>query len=117
MAEKIPSVKSPVDMTIAEQRKADGKPSPLEIMLQVMDDQYMSGQFLTAAAIAEKCAPYFHPRLSALAVSTDKEKPIPVNHLDQLASRLVALQPNRGVIYNGQTLEVEDAQIVQPVGV
>jgi hypothetical protein len=39
---------------------------PLEIMVERMRELWAGGEKDEAVAIAEKCAPYFHPRLAAI---------------------------------------------------
>ncbi len=46
--------------------------TPLEVMLNAMCDAYARGQFAQAAAFAEKCAPYMHPRLASFTADVQK---------------------------------------------
>lgn len=75
---KQPEINVPIDEGIIEQRRKTNKPLPIEVMLEAMDEAYYGGNRLTAAAIAEKLAPYFHPRLTATKVTGDPEAPVVV---------------------------------------
>lgn len=49
---------------------------PLEVMVGRMRELWHGGSKDEAVAIAEKCAPYFHPRLAAVEHSGNQEKPL-----------------------------------------
>lgn len=52
------------------QRRVDaGKKLPLEILLDAMDAHINNNQMAAAAAIADRAAPYVHPRLRDLVIS------------------------------------------------
>jgi hypothetical protein len=52
------------------QRRVDaGKKLPLEVMLDAMDMHVNNNQLTAAAAIADRAAPYVHPKLRDYAVS------------------------------------------------
>lgn len=87
---QLPEVIVEPDFTVMERRAKEKKPTPLEIMLEVMDEQFYTGSRLTAVSIAEKCAPYFHPKLTATTISGDDNKP-PVQITYKTAEQLKAL--------------------------
>ncbi len=71
---------------IADKLAADAEITPLEVMVQTMRELWAQAQaargehrgsrMVAAAQIAEKAAPYVHPRLSALKVDADIESRI-----------------------------------------
>lgn len=53
------------------QRYDEEGATPIDVMVQTMRDLWANGEAneenkIKACAIAEKCAPYFHPRLNAI---------------------------------------------------
>lgn len=44
--------------------------TPLQVMVEAMESAYNNGDLRGAAALAEKAAPYVHPRLSAVNAQT-----------------------------------------------
>ncbi|HYF57354.1 MAG TPA: hypothetical protein VEA81_00205 [Burkholderiaceae bacterium] len=50
---------------IADKAAAEGI-TPLEVMLEAMREAYDAGELRDAAMIAERAAPYIHPRLSSV---------------------------------------------------
>jgi hypothetical protein len=54
---------------IIADRVAANKKLPLEVMLNVMDEYTTQNNHAAAAAIAERAAPFVHPRLKDLIVS------------------------------------------------
>lgn len=52
---------------IADQIADSGEVTPLEVMVEAMRRHYRAKRWDMAAAIAKDCAPYIHPRLSAIA--------------------------------------------------
>src|SRR5215472_14730257 len=59
-------------VALAEALKAQGE-TPLEVMLSLMRAYWKEGRYPEAVAIAEKAAPYMHPKLAAVNLSV---KPI-----------------------------------------
>jgi hypothetical protein len=55
---------------------ASSRKLPLEIMLEAMEDAYKSGGAVEAFPLAEKVAPYLHPKMQAVEVSGADGKPI-----------------------------------------
>lgn len=45
--------------------------TPLQIMTMVMVSEFKAGNLVSAANIAEKVAPYMHPRMSAAPLATE----------------------------------------------
>lgn len=60
---------------IADKATAEGR-TPLEVMLRAMNEHYSAQRFDQAAAIAEKAAPYMHPKLQSVMHTGDADKPI-----------------------------------------
>lgn len=54
---------------IADRAASEGV-TPLEVMIQAMRSAYDAGELREAASIAEKAAPYMHPRLSSVSATT-----------------------------------------------
>lgn len=50
--------------------------SPLEVMLKAMSIAAYEGKWFTAAALAKEAAPYVHPKLAAIDVSTNNRRNI-----------------------------------------
>jgi hypothetical protein len=50
--------------------------TPLEVMIESMIDFYQNGDKEAAVRVAKDAAPYIHPRLSAVEVGSDTEKPL-----------------------------------------
>ena len=50
--------------------------TPLEVMIESMMDFYQSGDREAAVRVAKDAAPYIHPRLSAIEVGSDSDKPM-----------------------------------------
>lgn len=69
---------------LTEQRKArliqtaEGDVLPLEVMVSRMREFWNAGQKDEAVVIAEKCAPYFHPKLAAVEHSGNEDKPLAI---------------------------------------
>ncbi|MDD2775495.1 MAG: hypothetical protein PHU06_06040 [Gallionella sp.] len=68
----------PKPMSLGEARRnfaipryllSDGKITPLEVMVEVMRLHYAAQDFEKAVAVAEKAAPYMHPKLAAIQTS------------------------------------------------
>ena len=66
-----PAKKKLLDRIAASDRKL-----PLEIMLEAMEEAYKAGGAIEAFPIAEKVAPYLHPKMQAVEVSGKDGKPI-----------------------------------------
>ena len=49
---------------------------PLDVMLTAMRDAWNKGDVLAAVAVAEKCAPYRHPKLGSVELSGNPERPL-----------------------------------------
>jgi hypothetical protein len=61
------------------QRRVDaGKKLPLEVMLDAMDMHVTNNQMTAAAAIADRAAPYVHPKLKDLVITGGGENSNPV---------------------------------------
>jgi len=65
----------------------DGKPLPLDILMQTMNERWEAAQAASdpeqrakyqdeACAVAEKIAPYMHPRLAATTLKGDDQNPL-----------------------------------------
>lgn len=54
---------------IIRRRVQGGKKLPLEVMLDVMDMYSEQNNYAAAAAMADRAAPYFHPRLRDVMIS------------------------------------------------
>ena len=61
------------NMVIAKELTSDQMDAltPKEVMMRIMRTAYKSGHIPLALAAAEKCAPYIHARLQAVAVTAD----------------------------------------------
>lgn len=61
------------------QRRVDaGKKLPLEVMLDAMDAHVNNGQMAAAAAVADRAAPYVHPKLKDLVITGGGEGSNPI---------------------------------------
>lgn len=66
--------------------------TPLEVMLEAMRDAYDSGGAAAAFIFAKECAPFMHPKLSAVEAKVDgtlgtyEAQPIPVEQRDPVES-------------------------------
>jgi len=54
-----------------------------------IDDETVDGYVKDAAALADKVAPYYYPKLSALKVSGDKDNPLNGKDRDQLRAEIL----------------------------
>lgn len=67
----------------------EGK-TPLEVMLEAMREAYQVGGAAAAFVFAKECAPFMHPKLSAVDAKLDgtlgtyEAQPIPVEERDSL---------------------------------
>jgi hypothetical protein len=57
---------------IAEKALEQGK-SPLEVLLEAMNDAYKTGGAAAAAAFAKDAAPYVHPKLATIAADVKQD--------------------------------------------
>lgn len=78
------SAKSKKTDEIISRFVASGETTPLEIMLSVMKQAWEAGEPMTAVAVAEKAAPYVHPRLAATTVSGNPNAPLTVQFIDNI---------------------------------
>ena len=65
---------------IADRAAAEGI-TPLEVMLGAMRSFWDAGDMEKAAGFAKDAAPYMHPRLSAVEVAGDQDKPLRVEEV------------------------------------
>lgn len=61
---------------IIERRVQSGKKLPLEVMLDVMDLYVEQGNNAAAGAMADRAAPFVHPKLKDYAVSVSGNSPV-----------------------------------------
>jgi hypothetical protein len=74
----------------------DGQLMPLDVMVQTMRDIWQDGEIsmeekIQACAIAEKCAPYLHPRLASTQVTADVNASIKGASTEELRAELKAI--------------------------
>lgn len=55
---------------IIDQRVREGKKLPLSVLLDAMDAHINNNQMAAAAAIADRAAPYCHPKLKDLVLTS-----------------------------------------------
>lgn len=67
---------APAKKKLLDRIAASDKKLPLEIMLEAMEEAYKAGGAIEAFPIAEKVAPYLHPKMQAVEVSGKDGKPI-----------------------------------------
>lgn len=76
---------------LAVRALTEGK-TPLEVMLQAMREAYDQGGASAAFLYAKECAPFMHPKLSAVDAKLDgtlgtyEAQPIPVEERDPVES-------------------------------
>jgi hypothetical protein len=64
--------------------------TPLEVMLRTMIDLWQRDEKIAACAIAEKAAPYLHPKLSSIQQTVEGgDKPIQVETQSQIFDELM----------------------------
>lgn len=63
---------------IVAERVAQGKKLPLSVMLDVMDTYMEKKNYAAAGAMADRAAPYVHPRLKDLVISGGGDNSSPV---------------------------------------
>jgi hypothetical protein len=64
--------------------------TPLEVMVLTMVDFWRKDEKLAACAIAEKAAPYIHPKLSSIAQTVEGgEKPIQVEQRAEIFDEMM----------------------------
>ena len=68
---------------IAEKLTAN-KVTPLEVMLEAMNQAYDAKNFPAAHAFAKDAAPYIHPKLAAMTHSGPNGGPVEYRNLDKL---------------------------------
>lgn len=88
-----PGSKNVLSREIADRAAKEGI-TPLEVMLKAMRLHVVQNEWDRAAAIAERAAPYMHPRLQAVQHSGPGGGPIQTEDLsarDVLADRLARL--------------------------
>ena len=69
---------------------------PLDVMVQTMRDIWKDGEIsmeekIQACGIAEKCAPYLHPRLASTQVTADVNASIKGASTEELRAELKAI--------------------------
>lgn len=98
-----PGSKAKLSRKTAEELAETGV-MPLTVMVETMRDLWSANKRLEACAIAEKCAPYMHPRLSAVDHSGSIETPT--------VMRLPEVMDSRQAWLN-QTPPAKNAQTIQ----
>ena len=98
-----PNSGAPISPTIKRSRAAANKLAsdesaitPLEVMVLTMREMWGDGnkpmdEKLQACAIAEKCAPYLHPRLASTQVTADVNASIKGASTEELRAELKAI--------------------------
>lgn len=67
---------APAKRKLLDRIAASPRKLPLEIMLDAMEEAYKAGGAIEAFPLAEKVAPYLHPKMQAVEVSGKDGKPI-----------------------------------------
>lgn len=89
---------------IAEQAARDGS-TPLQVMLTAMKAHLTNGDLVLAVGVAEKAAPYIHPRLQAVAHIAASNNGLENFSLDELSDLRRALQDVEAEHSGGKLIE------------
>jgi hypothetical protein len=63
----------------------DQKLTPLQVLVEAMELAYEAGDMRAAANMAEKAAPYMHPRLSSVNAQTSLQGSMQVQIINEFA--------------------------------
>jgi hypothetical protein len=61
---------------VADRVLAQAEITPLDVMVQTMNERWKDGDKAGACAIAKDCAPYLHARLASTTLKGDSENPL-----------------------------------------